>query len=82
MYLGEIDAKEVCVELFAEANEGGSPIVIGMERGPEIPGGLNSFVYTANAPADRPPQHYTTRIRPSRNGVRIPAELDLILWQN
>ena len=38
-------------------------------------------LYSGKVPADRPVDHYTPRILPSRDGVRIPLEVGLITWQ-
>ena len=80
IYLGDIAADDVAVELYAEPS-GGLGATVPMQRGPAIAGSLNSYIYTGLASAERPTEAYTVRIRPARAGARVPAELELILWQ-
>ncbi len=81
IYLGEIAADEVRVELFAEPQGDGPAPVAAMRRGAAIAGSANGHVYLGAAAATRPATDYTVRIIPAFPGVRVPAELGLILWQ-
>jgi starch phosphorylase len=80
IYLGDISADEVRVELYAEPPCGDAACVIAMVRGAPVSGSINGHVYTAAAPTSRPIEDYTVRIVPAHAGVGVPAELELILW--
>jgi glycogen phosphorylase len=81
IYLGDIGAEDVRVDLYAEPQGNGTASLIAMERGDPITGSLNGHIYSATASATRPIEDYTIRIVPACTGVEIPAELPLILWQ-
>jgi hypothetical protein len=52
-----------------------------MVRGAPISGSTNGYMYCATATASRPVEDYTIRVTPDRDGIEVPAELALILWQ-
>jgi starch phosphorylase len=80
IYFGDIGGDDVRVELYAEPC--GEPFqIVTMERSAPIPGSLNSYIYSAVASAELPAEAYTIRVIPAHAGARIPAELNLILWQ-
>jgi starch phosphorylase len=79
VYLGEIRADAVRVELYAESVGGEGPII--MDRTDQLPGALNAFTYRAGADAGRPSDHYTPRVVPHHADVRCPLECNLIAWQ-
>ena len=81
IYLGDITADDVRVELYAEPWGSDLAAVIAMERGDPIAGSLNGHIYGATAATTRPVEDYTIRITPACAGVEIPAELPLILWR-
>ena len=81
VYLGDIDAEAVRVELFAAAGKAGPETAAALERGAAIAGSSNGFIYAGVAAATRPWADYTIRIIPAHPGVAVPAELELILWQ-
>lgn len=81
VYLGEIDAAAVSVEIFAAGEGDEPPPVVAMQRGAAIAGSANGHIYHAAVPASRPAGDYTVRVVPAFAGVRVPAELELILWQ-
>ena len=80
VYLGDIAADDIGVELYAEPNAG-CAATVAMERRFPAPGSINGFVYEAGISAARDWRDYTVRIIPAHAGVRAPAELPLILWQ-
>ena len=81
IYLGDIGADEVRVEMFADgAGDMPAPVTT-MQRGMAIAGSANGHIYTGAAAATRPATDYTVRIIPALAGVRVPAELELIMWQ-
>ena len=54
---------------------------IQLDASEAIFGATNGHIYAGSAPASRPAEDYTVRIIPCHPGVRIPAELPQILWQ-
>jgi starch phosphorylase len=79
--LGELQAEDIEVQLFADP-EGDLPgEAIAMRRERAIPGALNGFIYTCEVGASRPASDYTVRAVPRRDGAALPVELPLIAWQ-
>jgi glycogen phosphorylase len=81
VYLGEIAPADVAVQLYADPRDAEPPFLGELLRGEAIIGTTNGHIYTGTAPATRPAEEYTVRIVPYFPGVRVPAELSLILWQ-
>lgn len=81
VYLDELDADAVSVELYADAQDGGIPLREQMHRGQALVGSKNSFVYSARVPANRPAGDFTMRIVPCHVGAFVPMEANQILWQ-
>jgi len=81
VYLGEIVPSDVAVQLYADPRDGEERFLGELLRGEPIIGATNGHIYTGTAPATRPPDEYSVRIIPYFSGVRVPAELSLILWQ-
>jgi glycogen phosphorylase len=79
VYLGEITAGTVRVELYAESVEGDGTIP--MDRTDQLPGALNAFIYRARVDARHPSDHYTPRVIPFHPEARVPIECNLIAWQ-
>ena len=81
VYLGEIGPSDVAVQLYADPRDAEAPFLGKLLRGEAIIGAMNGHIYTGTAPAARSAEEYTVRIVPYFPGVRVPAELSLILWQ-
>jgi starch phosphorylase len=81
VYLNDLDANAISVELYADGGGGGSPVRQEMKRVRQLPGAPGGYGYSAAVPADRPPADYTARMIPHRDGVAIPLESAQILWQ-
>ena len=81
VYLDDLDADAVRVELYADAADGDQPIRQVMQRGVELLGSQGGYAYSAWVPATRPASDYTPRVVPFRNGAFVPLEADQILWQ-
>ena len=81
VYLGEIAPADVAVQLYADPRDGKERFLGELLRGGPIIGATNGHIYTGTAPATRRAEEYTVRIIPYFSGVRVPAELSLILWQ-
>jgi glycogen phosphorylase len=81
VYLDDVSADAVRVELYADVADGGQPVRQAMQRGHELLGSVGGFTYSASVPATRPAGDYTARVVPSRAGVSVPLEAAEILWQ-
>ena len=81
VYLGDLSADEVRVELYADALEGEQAVREIMLPGPEITGAVNGYVYTARVAAVRPSEDFTPRIVPANKDALAPIEIGLIRWQ-
>ena len=79
VYLGEISADAVRIELYSESADGDGPIR--MDRTDQLPGALNAFIYRARVDAGRPSNHYTPRVIPYHPAACVPIECNLIAWQ-
>jgi starch phosphorylase len=80
VYLGELPTEAVRVELYADAQAGGSPIRQEMARLQELIGAINGYVYHTVVPADRPADDYTPRLVPYHPDAAVPLEAPQILW--
>ncbi|MCC6958038.1 MAG: alpha-glucan family phosphorylase [Anaerolineales bacterium] len=81
VYLNGLDPKTIKVELYAEGLDGGDPVLQPMKVVRLKPDDTGGHVYRASVSTERPPTDYTARIVPYHDGVAVPLELDLILWQ-
>jgi len=81
VYLDDVPADYVRVELFAVGLHGDPPVRQVMQRGNELLGSVGGYNYTASVPADRPREDYTARVVPFRAGAVVPLEANEILWQ-
>ena len=81
VYLNDLDPKAVRVELYADGVMGSAPVRQEMNRVRQLADASGSYVYTAAVSAARPSADYTARIIPHCDGVAVPLEVDLVLWQ-
>ena len=81
VYLNEIDPEDVCVELYADAADGGAPERHAMKRENALVGSAGAYFYSARLAAGRPAEDFTPRVVPWREGVLVPLESPEILWQ-
>jgi starch phosphorylase len=81
VYLHDLDANAISIELYADGADGGSPVRQEMKRIRQMPGAPGGYGYSASVSAARPPADYTARMIPHRDGVAIPLESAQILWQ-
>ncbi len=80
VYLGDVAADAVSVELYADALDGDEPVREVLQRGEPLAGTANAWIYAGSVMADRPPTHYTPRIIPAHPMARVPLEAEMILW--
>ncbi len=81
VYLGEIDAEDVRVELYADPAGTAPAVALALVRGAPVLGAVNGFTYTGRVAAARPRTDFTVRILACHPDARVPAELPLIRWQ-
>ncbi len=79
-WLNGINPKHVLVELFAEGLKGKQPERIEMKM--DWIGDHGGHNFYAKVITSRPTQHYTVRILPNYEGIAVPLEDNLILWQH
>ncbi len=79
VYVDDIDPDALAVELFAEHDGRSQPHRIPMVQKKALVG-AHGYLFTAEAPGDRPSTDYTPRVFPARAGVAVPLELPLIAW--
>jgi starch phosphorylase len=80
VYLDELSAEFVNVEIFADAQDNNNFFCHIMERKAALPGAVNGYIYETTVPADRPADHYTPRLVPDHCHANIPAEEAHIKW--
>jgi len=81
VYLGEIAAEDVRVELYADPAGTAPALALALARGAPVLGAVNGFTYTGRVAAARPRTDFSVRILPWHPEARVPAELPLIRWQ-
>ncbi|MGH9563695.1 MAG: alpha-glucan family phosphorylase, partial [Terracidiphilus sp.] len=72
--LGDLDAKAVRVELYAEGQNGGAPERHIMERGERLLGVVNGYLYSVRVPTSRPAADYSPRLVPFHPAALVPLE--------
>jgi starch phosphorylase len=82
VYLDDLDPEAVKVELYADAQDGSDPVRQPMQRGAQLVGSANAFLYAADVPATRPASDYTPRVVPDKNGASVPLEAPFICWRD
>ena len=80
VYLDDLSVDYVNVELYADALESGEPFCYQLERGAQLAGTANAYVYHGKVPTGRPASDYTPRIVPAHQHAHVPLEANFILW--
>jgi len=81
VYLGEVPASSVRVELFADAKGERPSEVIFLHQERTIAGSSNGYIYAGAVETSRPGNDYTVRAVPYHPHAILPLELPLITWQ-
>ena len=81
VFLGEIPAGSVQVQLYADGQEGEAPLVRVMTPVAAVAGAPDSAVYRATIDTVRPASDFTARVVPHHPDARVPLENPLIAWQ-
>ena len=82
VFLEDLDAQSVNVELYAESQNDHAPVRFPMNRGERLVGSTNAFIYTASLAATRAAADYTPRVIPEHSGAFVPIEAPFILWHD
>ena len=80
VYLGGIPPESVQVQLYADPIEGKVPVREAMQRGNEMPGAVNGYLYTARLNTLRAHTDFTPRCIAHHPDACIPIENHLIHW--
>ena len=80
IYLGDLGADGVGVELYADAVGEHEAVRLPMQREAPLTGVANAYLFTARIAASRPASDFTPRVVPRRDGARVPQELRAIAW--
>jgi starch phosphorylase len=81
VYLDDVDAESVRVELYADPMGDQQTFRQEMQRGHALVGSQGGYIYSASAPASHPASDYTPRVVPFRADAFVPLEASQILWQ-
>ena len=80
VYLDDLSADTVRVEIYANGLENNVAFCQAMERKAVLPGAVNGYLYETTVPADRPAGGYTPRLVAEHCHANIPAEEAHIKW--
>jgi len=80
VFLDDLDASVLTVELYAQGQNGGQAERHVMHRGEHLVGSANAFLYVAEIPAVRPVADYTPRLIPSHAAASVPLEAPFVVW--
>ena len=80
VYLADIAAEAVSVELYADSAGADAPLRQTLSRGVALAGTNNAYLYTGLVSANRPASDYTPRIIAAYPQANIPLEASFILW--
>jgi starch phosphorylase len=80
VYLDDLSAEHVRVEVYADRIGSIEPFCQLMERKSALQGAVNGFVFEAIVPGDRPVDDYTPRLVANHSFANIPAEEAHIKW--
>ncbi len=80
VYLDDLEADAVCVQVYADGQDGQASEIHEMRRNNTLEAAINGYLYTLVIPAKRAITDYTPRIIPYHEKVRVPTECQNILW--
>lgn len=78
---GAINPNTVQVQLFADGINGDAPTITEMKLDKKPKGQNKEYSYKVSMPSSRQASDYTSRVIPSFEGLSVPLETNLILWQ-
>ena len=77
----DINPDTIRVEVYADAQKGGSSVHLEMTRLRQLPGEAGGYIFSVTVSSSRPASDYTARIVPHCDGLTVPLEAGWILWQ-
>jgi starch phosphorylase len=80
VYLGDIPADSVRVELYADPEGAEEPLIQEMRRIEPDAEVAKALIYRATITTARPSWHFTPRIVPFHSEARVPIEAPLVTW--
>jgi starch phosphorylase len=80
LWVDELGADAVHVELFAEGLNGAGPVREAMTRGQYPIGSGSAYVWSTTIAAERPASDYTPRAIPWHPAALVPLECQKIVW--
>jgi starch phosphorylase len=80
VYLGELDAEFIAVQLYAMPPDGGEAELHRMQCGAPLSGAVNAYTFSIRVPQTLAANDYTPRIIPAFDGALVPIEAHQILW--
>ena len=80
VYLGDVPAEAVSVELYADPLDNGEPVRQALVRNEALAGAANAWLYSGAVAAGRAAADYTPRIIGAHPKALVPLELSLIRW--
>lgn len=80
VYLDDLEADTVCVQMYADGQDNQPPEIYTMRRASALKGAINGYLYTLELPAKRAIADYTPRVIPCHDKVLVPMECQDILW--
>lgn len=80
IYLDDLDASDVAVQLFAEKTGQYEMECLNMEQAEILAGAIHGYNYRISIPAKRAINDYSIRIIPSHDKVHVPLEVSEITW--
>ncbi len=81
VYLNDLAPKAVCVELYADGVDGGSPVRQELKCIRQLAGASGGYVFSGVVSSARPAMDYAARVIPYFAGLAVPLEDAHILWQ-
>jgi len=78
--LDGINPNDISVELYADGANGEMPVRKEMQRDDHTAND-GEYLYKAQIESARPAGDYTPRVVPRYEGISVPLENNLILWQ-
>ena len=81
VYLDDLDASEIQVQLYAEASGEHQMACLVMQKSEALAGAINGYRYLLTIAAERSMSDYTVRVVPYHPEAKIPLENNHILWQ-
>jgi len=82
VYVDDIDADAIQVELYADGLDNTPPERHLFQRQKQLVGAINAYDYHIEIPATRPLSDYTPRIIPRHDIAQVPLEANFILWHH